>query len=81
MDKINILGSWDKKVCLNIHVVVLLRGLPSLEGKNELLVRKKLLAKSSQTDYSNSRGRIIIIIIIIIISIFFILYNMNYLIQ
>ena len=44
-----------QKVCLHIHAVVLLRGLPSLEGKNELFVgkkRKKLLAKSSQTDYN-----------------------------
>ena len=44
-----------QKVCLYIHAVVLLRGLPSLEGKNELFVgkkRKKLLAKSSQTDYN-----------------------------
>ena len=38
-----------------IHAVVLQRGLPSLEGKNELFVgkkRKKQLANSSQTDYS-----------------------------
>ena len=28
------------KVCLYIHAVVLLRGLPSLEGKNEVLVGK-----------------------------------------
>ena len=38
----------------HIHAVVILRGLPSFEGKNELFVgkkRKKLLAKSSQTDY------------------------------
>ena len=37
-----------QNVCLYIHAVVLLRGLPSLEGKNELFVgkkRKKLLAK------------------------------------
>ena len=47
-----------QKICLYIHAVVLLRGLPSLEGKNELFVgkkRKKLLAKSSQTDYSGSQ--------------------------
>ena len=49
-----------QKVCLYIHAVVLLRGLPSLEGKNELFVgkkRKKLLAKSSQTDYNPSQCR------------------------
>ena len=43
-----------QKVCLYIHTVVLLRGLSSLEGKNEFFVgekRKKLLAPSSQTDY------------------------------
>ena len=43
-----------QKVCLYIHAVVLLRGLPSLKGKNELFVgkkMKKLLAKLSQTDY------------------------------
>ena len=32
-----------------------IRGLPSLEFKNELFVGKKLLAKSSQTDYSGFR--------------------------
>ena len=46
--------------------------------RQKRFVRKKLLAKSSQTDYSNSRDRIIIIIIIFI---YFILYNINYLIQ
>ena len=52
-----------QKVCLYIHTEVLLRGLPSLDGKNELFVgkkRKKLLAKSSQTDYihmSNQMSR------------------------
>ena len=40
-----------QKVCVYIHAVVLLRGLSSLEGKNELLVGKKRLAESSQTDY------------------------------
>ena len=38
----------NQKICLNIHSIVLLRGLSSLEGKNELFVgkkRKKLLAK------------------------------------
>ena len=30
-----------QKVCLYIHAVVLQRCLPSLEGKNELLVGKK----------------------------------------
>ena len=29
------------KVCLYIHAVVLLRGLPSLNGKNELFVGKR----------------------------------------
>ena len=46
-----------QKVCLYIHAVVLLRGLPSLEGKNELFVgkkRKKRLAQPSQTDYSHA---------------------------
>ena len=45
-----------QKVCLYIHAVVHLRGLPSLDGINEYFVgkkRKKLLAKSSQTDYIN----------------------------
>ena len=40
-----------QKVCIYIHVVVLLQGL---DGINKLFVgkkRKKLLAKSSQTDY------------------------------
>ena len=44
-----------QKVCLYIHAVVFLGGLPSLEGKSKLFVgkkRKKLLAKPSQTDYS-----------------------------
>ena len=43
-----------QKISLYIHAVVLLRGLPSLEGKNKLFVgkkRKKLLAKSGPTDY------------------------------
>ena len=43
-----------QKVCLYIHAVVLLRGLPSLKGKSELFVgkkMKKLLAKLNQTDY------------------------------
>ena len=30
-----------QKVCSYIHAVVLLRGLPSLDGKNELFVGKK----------------------------------------
>ena len=45
-----------QKVCLYTHAVVLLRGLPSLEAKNELFVvkkSKKRLAHSSQTDYSD----------------------------
>ena len=55
-----------QKVCLHIHAVVLQRGLPSLEGKNELFVgkkRKKRLANSSQTEeyielyiYSDNSG-------------------------
>ena len=50
------LAELGEKVCLYIHSVVLLRGLLSLEGKNELFLgkkRKKLLAKSSQTDYNS----------------------------
>ena len=42
------------KVCLYINAVVLLRGLPSLNGKNELFVGKKgkkRLAQLGQTDY------------------------------
>ena len=45
------LAELRQKVCLYIHAVVLLR---CLEGKNKLFVGKKwkkLLAKSSQTDY------------------------------
>ena len=30
-----------QKVCLYIHALVLLRGLPSLEAKNKLFVGKK----------------------------------------
>ena len=44
-----------QKVCLYIHVVVLQRGLPSLDGKLERFVTKKWqkwLPNSSQTDYS-----------------------------
>ena len=40
-----------QKVCLYIHAVMLLRGLPGLDGINELFVgkkRKKLLAKSDR---------------------------------
>ena len=43
-----------QKVCLYIHVLVLQRGLPSLEGKLERFVPKKWekrLPNSSQTDY------------------------------
>ena len=43
-----------QKVCLYIHVVVLQRGLPSLDGKLEHFGTKKwekLLPNSSQTDY------------------------------
>ena len=32
-----------QKVCLYIHTVVLLRGLPSLEGKNELFVGRQTI--------------------------------------
>ena len=59
MSKINILQPMRDETksmfILYIHAVVLLRGLPSLEGKNELFVgekRKKRLAQPSQTDYS-----------------------------
>ena len=52
-----------QKVCLYTHTraVVLLRGLPSLEAKNELFVgkkRKKQLANSSQTDYNGPRDNL-----------------------
>ena len=43
-----------QKVCLYIHVVVLLTCLPSLDGKLERFVTKewkKRLPNSSQTDY------------------------------
>ena len=45
-----------QKVCLYIHVVVLQRGLPSLDGKLKHFVTKKWkkrLPNSSQTDYSS----------------------------
>ena len=44
-----------QKVCLYIHAVALLRGLPSLEGENELFVgkkRKKQQAQPNQTVYN-----------------------------
>ena len=44
-----------QNVCLYIHVLVLQRGLPSLDGKLERFVTKKWkkrLPNSSQTDYS-----------------------------
>ena len=44
-----------QKVCLYIHTVVPIGGLPSLDGINELFVGKKLkklLTKASQTDYN-----------------------------
>ena len=52
MSKINILRRLF--VCLYIHVVVLLRYLPSLDGKFERFVTKKWkkrLPNLSQTDY------------------------------
>ena len=45
------------KICLYIHVVVLLTCLPSLDGKLESFVKKKWqkwLPNSSQTDYSKN---------------------------
>ena len=51
-----------QKLCLYIHAVVLLRGLPSLECKNKLFVgkkREKLFAKSSQTDYRRRRRSLV----------------------
>ena len=45
-----------QKVCLYTHVVVLQRGLPSLDGKLEHFVTKKYkkqLPNSTQTDYNN----------------------------
>ena len=47
-----------QNVCLYIHVEVFQRGLPSLDGKLERFVTKKLkkrLPNSSQTDYSCSQ--------------------------
>ena len=40
-----------QNVCFYIHAVVPLRGLPNLDGKNELFVGKKRLAPPSQRDY------------------------------
>ena len=51
-------------VCLYIHAVVLLRGVPSLEGKNELFVgkkSKKRLSQPSQTDYASNVANSILI--------------------
>ena len=48
-----------QNLCLNIHTVVLLKGLPSLEGKTNFFVgkkRKKRLAQPSQTDYRCARN-------------------------
>ena len=53
-----------QKVCLYIHAVVLLRGLPSLEGKNNLFVgkkREKRLAQPSQTDYITKEGENVVL--------------------
>ena len=50
-----------QKVCLYIHIVVLLRGLPSLDGILEHFVTKKCkkqLPNSSQTDYSRIQNSI-----------------------
>ena len=49
-----------QNVCLYIHVLVLQRGLPSLDGKLERFVTKKWkkrLPNSSQTDYSHAAGQ------------------------
>ena len=47
-------AEFGQKVCLYIHILVLQRGLPSLDGKLECFVTKrwkKGLPNSSQTDY------------------------------
>ena len=44
-----------QKVCLYIHILVLQRGLPSLDGKLKRFLKKKwkkLLPDSCQTDYN-----------------------------
>ena len=49
-----------KNVCLNIHVEVLQRGLPSLDGKLERFVTKnwkKRLPNSFQTDYTSGADK------------------------
>ena len=54
MSKINILRSWDKKVCLCIHVVVILTCMLCLDGKLICFVTKKWkkrLPNLIQTDY------------------------------
>ena len=43
------------KVCLYIHSVVLLRGLPSLDGKNKLFVGKKRKKLGTSTEYWSPR--------------------------
>ena len=51
-------GELGQKVCLHTKIVVLQRGLPSLDGKLERFVpkkREKRLPNSSQTDYSKLR--------------------------
>ena len=48
-----------QKVCLYVHVVVIQRGLPSLDGKLERFVPKKWkkrLPNSSQTDHRGTNG-------------------------
>ena len=49
-----------RTVCLYIHVLALLRGVPSLEARTTFLwgkKRKMRLANSSHTDYSNGDFR------------------------
>ena len=47
--KSTFLRSWDKKICLHIYVVVLLTCLPSLDGKRERFVTKKVAKSDCQT--------------------------------
>ena len=49
MSKINIFAELRQKVCLYIHVLVLQRGLPILDGKLERLVTKKSWKSGCQT--------------------------------
>ena len=55
-----------QKICLYIHVVVLQRGLPSLDDKLECFVKRKWtkrLPNSSQTDWSSSLTHLFMFIV------------------